>query len=184
MFRNVAGGDSQGRGRRGGNQRERAGGAEAASAWDQRKDRGCHGKPENCGCSIPGHPANASEYMHQKEQHTHYIGAWIKRLYLSLQGGASTSSAFPCENGGPLSSSSSSAPVSQVVQYLCIPHSFLFWYKYLSKGTWAVFQIPVKSPDSPPSKVVSDISHLVRKKVGLASCIFFLMAIFLFNHAF
>uniref|UniRef100_H3DL42 Nuclear autoantigenic sperm protein (histone-binding) n=1 Tax=Tetraodon nigroviridis TaxID=99883 RepID=H3DL42_TETNG len=52
-------------------------------------------------------------------------------------GGASTSSAFPCENGGPSSSSSSSAPVSQ---------------------------IPVKSSDSPPSKGVSDISHLVRKK--------------------
>lgn len=44
-------------------------------------------------------------------------GSGFKLLYLSLQGGASTSSAFPCENGGPLSSSS--APVSQVAQYSC-----------------------------------------------------------------
>ncbi|XP_056894693.1 nuclear autoantigenic sperm protein isoform X4 [Takifugu flavidus] len=50
-------------------------------------------------------------------------------------GGASTSSAFRCENGGP--SSSSSEPASQV---------------------------PVTSSDSPPSKMASDISHLVRKK--------------------
>ncbi|XP_029684505.1 nuclear autoantigenic sperm protein isoform X2 [Takifugu rubripes] len=50
-------------------------------------------------------------------------------------GGASTSSAFRCENGGP--SSSSLEPASQV---------------------------PVTSSDSPPSKMASDISHLVRKK--------------------
>lgn len=46
-------------------------------------------------------------------------GSGFKLLYLSLQGGASTSSAFPCENGGPSSSSSSSAPVSQVAQSRC-----------------------------------------------------------------
>ncbi|XP_068445805.1 histone-binding protein N1/N2-like isoform X2 [Clinocottus analis] len=53
-------------------------------------------------------------------------------------GGASTSSAFQCENGGPSSSSSSFATASQ---------------------------IPVKSGDSAsPAKAVSNISHLVRKK--------------------
>lgn len=55
-------------------------------------------------------------------------------------GGASTSSAFLCENGGPSSSSSSSAFAT-------------------------VSTIPVKSSDSASSsKAVSDISHLVRKK--------------------
>ncbi|XP_033476558.2 nuclear autoantigenic sperm protein isoform X3 [Epinephelus lanceolatus] len=53
-------------------------------------------------------------------------------------GGASTSSAFLCENGGPSSSSSAFATASQ---------------------------IPVKSSDSASSsKAVSNISHLVRKK--------------------
>ncbi|KAG8003275.1 Nuclear autoantigenic sperm protein, partial [Nibea albiflora] len=52
-------------------------------------------------------------------------------------GGASTSSAFACENGGPSSSSAFAAPS----------------------------QIPVKSPDSASSsKAATDISHLVRKK--------------------
>nr|XP_033476558.1 nuclear autoantigenic sperm protein isoform X3 [Epinephelus lanceolatus] len=55
-------------------------------------------------------------------------------------GGASTSSAFLCENGGPSSSSSSSAFAT-------------------------ASQIPVKSSDSASSsKAVSNISHLVRKK--------------------
>ncbi|XP_022064941.1 nuclear autoantigenic sperm protein isoform X3 [Acanthochromis polyacanthus] len=53
-------------------------------------------------------------------------------------GGASTSSAFPCENGGPSSSAAAFATTSQ---------------------------IPVKTSDSASSsKAVSDISHLVRKK--------------------
>ncbi|XP_067452442.1 nuclear autoantigenic sperm protein isoform X2 [Thunnus thynnus] len=56
-------------------------------------------------------------------------------------GGASTSSAFLCENGGPSSSSSSSSAFA------------------------TVSTIPVKSSDSASSsKAVSDISHLVRKK--------------------
>ncbi|XP_049911669.1 histone-binding protein N1/N2-like isoform X3 [Epinephelus moara] len=54
-------------------------------------------------------------------------------------GGASTSSAFLCENGGPSSSSSSAFATAS--------------------------QIPVKSSDSASSsKAVSNISHLVRKK--------------------
>ncbi|XP_023124359.2 nuclear autoantigenic sperm protein isoform X3 [Amphiprion ocellaris] len=53
-------------------------------------------------------------------------------------GGASTSSAFPCENGGPSSSTATFATTSQ---------------------------IPVKTSGSASSsKAVSDISHLVRKK--------------------
>lgn len=46
-----------------------------------------------------------------------FSGSGIKRLYRSLQGGASTSSAFRCENGGP--SSSSLAPASQVELQTC-----------------------------------------------------------------
>ncbi|CAJ1061103.1 nuclear autoantigenic sperm protein isoform X3 [Xyrichtys novacula] len=53
-------------------------------------------------------------------------------------GGASTSSAFMCENGGASSSSSSAFP--------------------------APSQIPVKSESASSSKAASDISHLVRKK--------------------
>ncbi|XP_022622026.1 nuclear autoantigenic sperm protein [Seriola dumerili] len=54
-------------------------------------------------------------------------------------GGASTSTAFLCENGGPSSSSSAAFATAS--------------------------QIPVKSSDSASSsKAVSDISHLVRKK--------------------
>ncbi|XP_047443284.1 nuclear autoantigenic sperm protein isoform X2 [Mugil cephalus] len=57
-------------------------------------------------------------------------------------GGASTSSAFPCENGGPSSSSSSS-----------------------SSAFATSSQSPVKTFDSDSSsKTVSNISHLVRKK--------------------
>ncbi|XP_060890401.1 nuclear autoantigenic sperm protein-like isoform X2 [Labrus mixtus] len=56
-------------------------------------------------------------------------------------GGASTSSAFMCENGGASSSSSSSSAFA------------------------TASKIPVKSPDSASSsKAASDISHLVRKK--------------------
>ncbi|XP_023124358.2 nuclear autoantigenic sperm protein isoform X2 [Amphiprion ocellaris] len=58
-------------------------------------------------------------------------------------GGASTSSAFPCENGGPSSSTATFATTSQ---------------------------IPVKTSGSASSsKAVSDISHLVRKKPAAQS---------------
>lgn len=92
------------------------------------------------------------------------------------QGGASTSSAFLCENGGP-SSSSSSAPVSQVGQSCHL--LFFFLSNQSSKGTWTPFQIPVKSSDSPPSKMASDISHLLRRKVSL-KCLY-LMSQFFFS---
>lgn len=58
--------------------------------------------------------ALVSTYIRRNSIH---ITSGFKLLYLCFQGGASTSSAFPCENGGP--SSSSSAPVSQVAQYRC-----------------------------------------------------------------
>lgn len=57
--------------------------------------------------------------------------AQLELLDLSLQGGASTSSAFRCENGGP--SSSSLEPTSQVRQH---GRTFnLLRYQHLSKGT-------------------------------------------------
>lgn len=108
-------------------------------------------------------------------------GSGLELLDPSLQGGASTSSAFRCENGGP--SSSSSEPASQVTQH-GRTFSLLLWYQHF-KGPPHVFQVPVTSSDSPPSKMASDISHLVRKKVGIwATCLFcwqFVLLIMLFN---
>lgn len=82
-----------------------------------------------------------------------------------LQGGASTSSAFHCENGGPSACSSAS------LVWTLYMHLKTF-YRSLNalQKIWAIItfllQITVKTCDSTsPAKAVSNISHLVRKKV-------------------
>lgn len=69
--------------------------------------------------------ALVSTYIRRNSIHI-TSGSGFKLLYLCFQGGASTSSAFPCENGGP--SSASSAPVSQVAQYRCAWHTACFFF--------------------------------------------------------
>lgn len=70
--------------------------------------------------------ALVSTYFRRKTIHF-TLGSGFELLHLSLQGGASTSSAFPCENGGPSSSAPSSAPVSQVAQYGCASRTACFF---------------------------------------------------------